>query len=172
MKLTYTLTLADFNAAFRLHRRQKRYRRFALYVWPLLTLACLVGFVAFGAARRLDLMGYCLAIGAGALVGSIASPILRIINIRKSYDRLFPSTRTDRSSRVDIDDECIVREIPGMSQLKIPWSGLFGFVQDERITLLYMNKDCFLMVPTQALSPAQRVELDDLVARHLSKGAA
>jgi hypothetical protein len=172
MKLTYELTLADFNAAFRLHRSQKLSRRMVLYVWPLLTLVCAVGFVIFGAFHRLELMGDCFVVGTGALVVTIGAPVLRFINLHRSYKRLYPPKRTDRSNHIDIDDERIVREIPGLSQLKVLWSGLFGFAQDEKITLLYTNKDCFLMIPSQALSLAQRAELNDLVARHLPKGSA
>ena len=42
-----------------------------------------------------------------------------------------------------------------------------GFAQDEKMTLLYVFKDRFLMFPTAALSPDQRSELGDLVARHV-----
>lgn len=169
MQLKYTLTLADFKAAYRLHRRQEFSRRISIFIWPTLTLLCVIGFVVFSMLQRVNLAGDCLAVGAGAIVVAVGTPILRSVNIRKGYRRLFPPSRTVRSSHLDIDDERIVRENPGVSELKIPWSGLYGFAQDEQVTMLYTNKDCFLIIPTQALSSEQRSELNDLVARHLPK---
>jgi hypothetical protein len=44
-----------------------------------------------------------------------------------------------------------------------------GFTQNDRITLIYINDRRFFLFPTTALSPAQRTELNDLVARHVVK---
>ena len=169
MNLAYTLTLTDFKAAYRLHRRQRFSRQVAFYFWPALLVACLIGFLACSVLKRIDLAENCVEVGGGALVASVAAPILRFINVRKGYRRLFPSARTERRSYCTVDEECIVREIPGMSQLKVLWSGLFGFAQDDKVTLFYTNKDCFLIIPTQALSFDQGIELRDLVGRHLPK---
>jgi len=166
MKLEYTLRLADFKAGRRLHRRQKLVRRILPYTWPILTFICLIGAFVFSGTSHKELFGQCFAIGFGALVASIGQPILQFFNIRKSYSRLFHSGRTDRRSFVDINDEYIVRRLAEMSELKILWSGVFGFAQDEKITMIYTNKDCFLLIPTQAMTPAQRIELDELVVRH------
>ena len=56
-----------------------------------------------------------------------------------------------------------------MAELKILWSGVYDFAQDEKITMFYTNKDCFLLFPTALMSVEQRTELNDLVARHVVK---
>jgi hypothetical protein len=167
MKLTYTLTLADLRAAYGLHRRQKLRRRLAIYIWPVLTVISFVGALAFAVTQHTELFSQCIAVFAGSLVGTIAGPILRFINLRKAFRRLQPTGSTDRLSSIAIEDEYILREHQGSSELKLMWSAVFDLVQDEKITMIYTNKDCFLLFPTQTMSPAQRTELSELVARNL-----
>ena len=169
MNLTYKLTLLDFKAAWRLHRRQKFSRRISPYLWPLMTIACLVGAVVFSVTKNMQLLSVCIAVGAGTLTISLVRPILRAWTIRASFKRLFHPKHPDRTSIIDVNDERILRELSGMSELKIPWSGVYSVAGDEKITLIYTNKDCFLMIPTQAMSADQRTELNDLVARNLVK---
>ncbi len=83
---------------------------------------------------------------------------------------MFPSGQKDRTSAIDIDDERIVRELSGTSEFKVFWSAIYAFAEDKHLSLLYTNKDCFLIIPGRSMSPAQRAELNDLVARHLPKG--
>ena len=132
MKLEYTLTLADFKAGRRLHRRQKLGRRIGLYFWPLLTLVCLIGAVLFSGTTHTELFAQSFAIGTGALVASIGQPFLQFFQIRKSYNRLFHPGSTDRRSFVEINEEGIIRKLAGMSELKIMWGGVFGFAQDRK----------------------------------------
>ena len=70
---------------------------------------------------------------------------------------------------IDIDNECLVSEIPGVFAEKYFWNTIVGFAQNEKVTLLYVFKDRFLLFPTAMLSQVQRTELNDLVARHLPK---
>jgi hypothetical protein len=170
MRLSYELTLRDFKAAYRLHSRGSFSLRMRPYIWPTVTLLCIIGLIVFSVRHDLQIVGLCLSIGTGALVGAIGTPILRFINIRKGYKRLFPPHRKDRTATIDIDDERILREIPGMSELRLLWTGLFDFAKDDKVMLLYTNKDCFLMIPTAAMSSEQQLELSECVARHLPKG--
>ena len=171
MKVEYTLTLADFKAARRLHRGQKLSRRVGPYICPILTVVCLVGAIVFSETRRSELFAQCFGLGAGALVCSIGLPIQRFFNIRRSFKRLFPPGQTDRTSSMDIDDDRILRQLYGVSELKVLWTGVFAFAQDKKITMFYTNKDCFLLFPTQIMSSAQRTELKNLVARNMVKKA-
>jgi hypothetical protein len=93
----------------------------------------------------------------------------RVDIVRKTYKRLFPPTRTDQNSNIDIDDERIFSRTPGVSEDKYFWTAIIAFAQDDKMTLLYLDKNRFLLFPTRALSIDQRTELNDLVARHITK---
>ena len=169
MRLEYTLTLKDYKAAFRLHRRKKLSRRLIFWLGPSLLSLAIVGFVVCSIENNTALAAQALALAAGSLVFTIGMPISRSLNIRRSFKRLFPASQRDRRSRIEINDQGICRELYGVAELRVLWSGICDFAQDEKVTTLYTNKDCFLLFPTALMSPEQRSELDDLVARHVEK---
>jgi hypothetical protein len=173
MKLTYTLTLADFEAAQQLHIRQKLGRRIKFIIFyraiPILTAALWIAsivFVLIGERKPLEAL---IPFDAGLPIMAIGLPICRYYNMRKCFKQLFPPTRTDRSSSIDIDEDRIFSAVPGVSEGKYFWTGVLAFAQDEKVTMLYIAETRFLFFPTSALSPEQRTELNDLVARHVTK---
>jgi len=166
MKLTYELTLSDFKAARRLHRRQRWSRQVMHFIWPFLLVAFFLGAIISSGNPRSQFFSQCLALGAGSLVMSVGMPISRFFGVRRSFNRLFPPGQKDRISIIDIDDERIVRELSGTSEFKVFWSAIYAFAEDANVNLLYTNKDCFLIVPVRSMSPTQRAELNDLVARN------
>lgn len=167
MRLEYSLTLADYIEAFKLHRQQRLSRRFVPWIGPCLLLIALIGLVVFSLNNNIGLAAQSIALGAGATVLTIGIPISRFINTRKSYNRLFQKGNMDRYSYIEINEQQIVRTLSGTSELKVLWSGVYDFVQNEKITMIYTNKDCFLLVPTQKMSPEQRAELSNIVARQV-----
>ena len=100
---------------------------------------------------------------------SIGMPISRFFSTRRSFNRLFPPDQKNRTSTIDIDDERIVRELLGTSEFKTFWTAIYDFAENAHVSLLYTNKDCFFIIPARSMSPAQRTELNDLVARHVVK---
>jgi hypothetical protein len=100
---------------------------------------------------------------------TIAFPLLRLVLTRRGYKQMFPPTRSGRTSTIEINDQKIIEENPGTEEVRLPWAGVMGFTQNDRITLIYINDRRFFLFPTTALSPAQRTELNDLVARHVVK---
>jgi hypothetical protein len=70
---------------------------------------------------------------------------------------------------IDIDDERIISAMPGSSESKLLWNAIVRFAQDEKITLFYLTELRFLFVPTTIFSAEQRVELSNLVVRHVVK---
>jgi hypothetical protein len=173
MKLSYTLTLADYKAALRLHRHQKLSRRIAfilLYcVVPVLAVLGLAAVFILEAKGQADLAADVIGVDIIFIWLAIGLPMARFMNTRKGFKRIFPSTRTEKSSAIDIDDECIISAIPGVSEGKFFWNAIPAFAQDEKITLLYIDKNRFLFFPTHELSPAQRLELSALVERHIAR---
>ena len=167
MKLSYILTLADFKAARCLHRRQRLTRQIMRFIWPTLLVVFFIGAIISSGNPHSQLFSQCLALSAGSLVMSIGMPISQFFNVRRSFNRLFPPNQKDRTSTIDIDDERIVRELSEASEFKVLWSAIYDFAEDMHVSLLYTNKDCFLIIPARSMSPAQRTELDRFVARNL-----
>jgi hypothetical protein len=88
------------------------------------------------------------------------------MNLRKCFKQLFPPHRTDRTSRLEVSDECIISSVPGVSEGKIFWPGVFAFAQNDRVTMIFLAPKRFLFFPTTALLPEQRTELNQLVDHH------
>lgn len=168
MKLTYKLTLANVRAAFRFHRHQTLLRRLSWPFWIVLTVACFT--VAHFSSVPSEMFAQSSSIGMGSFVIATGLPIMRFYNVRKCYQQHFPRSRTEDFTTTEIDDEQIVSIIPGVSETKRPWKAIMAFTQNEKVTLLYVRKNAFVFFPTSAMSPEQRNEFNDLVARHLPKG--
>jgi hypothetical protein len=174
MQLTYTLTLAHFRAAQRLHIRQKMLRRLNFLFWQRL-IPLLAPFAAIGAIYLWSLdshraphgAAYMFGAACGLVSAAVYFPSMREYYIRQGFKSLFPPARTDRQSSIDIDEDRIFSKVPGVSEGKIFWNGVVAFAQDEKVTLIYFREKVFLFFPTPAMSPPQRTELNALVARHL-----
>jgi hypothetical protein len=136
-----------------------------MFIWPTSVIVSLT--LAMFCNSKSQLFAICIAFGAGSLAASIASPFMRIYVDRRGFRRLFSPTRRDRSCYIDMDDERILSGLPAVCEEKYFWNAIVGFAQDKKMTLLYLDKDKFLLFPTYALSPAQQTELNDLIARHV-----
>ncbi|MGA3370267.1 MAG: YcxB family protein [Terracidiphilus sp.] len=173
MKLSFTLTLADFKAAQRLHRRQNLSSLIAYYAFIVIPPALAVlSMLAVGVLMLFTPVHY---LGGSyviflAFAVCLSVPFFHSYSVRQSFVRIFPPGTLDRTKSLDIDDERIISTIPGVSEGKFFWNAVMAFAQDEKITLLYVRKNIFIFIPTIALSPVERAELTDLVARQLPKG--
>jgi hypothetical protein len=167
MKVNYTLTMADYKASQRLHRRLKLSRRFIPFIYPSLTAFTSIGIFICLITDTPKMLMIWMPLLAGGLTGTILTPIIRFYAIRNGFKRIFLSGRVDQNISIDINDEYIFSELPGIGEGKYFWNGIVDFAQDEKITLLYVYKDRFLLFPTAVLSPDQRTELNDLVARNM-----
>ena len=167
MKLSYALTLADFRAARRLHRRQRFTRQIMHFIWPVLLVAFFIEAFILSGGPHSQLFSQCLLLGAGSLVMSIGMPISQFFSVRRSFNRLFLPGQKDRTSTIDINDGRVVRELSGTSEFKVLWSAIYDFAEDVYVSLLYTNMDCFLIIPARSMSSDQHTELNDLVARNM-----
>ncbi len=169
MKFEFTVTLEDYKAALKLHRRPKLSRRIFPWIGPLLFLISLALFAAGSLTSNQGLLVQAIVLAAWSLLVTISFPLLRLVMTRRGYMQMFPPTRLGRTSIIEIDDQRIVEENPGTEEVRLPWTGVMGFTQDDRVTLIYITARRFFLFPTSALSPTQRTELNDLVARHVVK---
>jgi len=172
MKLSYTPTLADYRAALRLYRRQKLSRRILHYASTgLLSLFAVLAWALFIYNMGTEPTSFpgSLSLPIGITFWLLLAYLMRQYVVRKQFKQIFPPSRTDRTVSIDIDNDRIISAIPGVSEGKFFWNAILDFAQDERITLLYVAKNRFLFVPTQAFSDAERDELRGLISRNLKR---
>jgi len=171
MQASYKVTLTDYRSALRLHYRQRGRWRSPL---NLFTFMPVVGFVLICC----DLIGlftekdYFTRNPPGLLAVPICFlllPLLYLYSTKKQFGNIFPHSQTDLPLTIDIDDERIITETPGLCEGRILWNAIVDFVQNDKITLFYLAKSRFFFVPTKVFSEEQRVKLNDLVARHVAK---
>ena len=172
MNLTYIPTIKDYRAGLRLHYRRKLTR----YITHLLGLWMLPLFVLLFSAPTIYKMlaqpdeysgrfGWLII----ALALSLLVPLLQYYGVNKQFKSLFQDSQTSKEVSVDINNDRVLSAIPGMSEGTYYWNAILDFAQDEKITLLYVAKNRFLFIPTQAFSPGQRTELNNLVASNIRK---
>jgi hypothetical protein len=101
---------------------------------------------------------------------AILFPIMRNLQIRKSYKGMFPPSKTGPGYSLDIDEERILSTRIGFGEAKYYWAGICSISRNKRIMILYLSEILFICIPTYKLSPDQRFELNDFVARHVVKG--
>ncbi len=171
MLLTYTLSLSDIKAALRLHAKQdirRRIRFLIIYeILPVLAIfGLIVPFFLLYIGRR-ELASIFRNVEEAFIFFPIFFYFYRVEVVRKTYKRFFPPTRTDRSSNIDIDNDRIFSRTPGIGEDKYFWTAIVAFAQDDKMTLLYLDENRFLLFPTRALSSEQRIELNELVARNM-----
>ena len=171
MKIEFKLSFALFKAAYKLFWRRQISARLILPVSVAMLFAGILGAMVVDERGPFGwLVSVCAgAIGGGA-VGTILLPLMRIYSVRRSYRHFLPSPVNDKLLSFEIDDVSISSSIPGVGTGTIQWSAIGDFAQNEKVTLLYLTKKRFYFFPTSAMTPIQRAELNDLVARHLSKG--
>ena len=173
MRLEYTLTVKDYKAALRLHSRQNLGRRNASLFFGKVLPGLGLFFLALEAFLSLTETDYLSHNPPGLLVVPLVfllSPALQANQVRMQFNQLFPPSA--RSLSIAIDDERIVCVDSKSSESRFLWNAIAEYAQDEQITMLYLAKQKFLFFPTAAMSPDQRTELNDLVARHLPRGTS
>ena len=175
MKLNYTISLADFKAAQRLHRRQKLSRRISfVLLYIVLPAVAVLGWLCWPLLNITSDTPVAVSLGLSILDVVLLSfaatlPISREYETRKGFKRLFEAAHGNRNSFVEIDDEHILYDIPGVSESKLSWNAIIDFARDEKVTLFYVSKQAFIVLRTPDLSPEQMIEINDLVARHVVK---
>jgi hypothetical protein len=169
MRFEFTITIDDYKAALRLHRSRKFSRRIFLWIFPSLFFIGVILFVVGSLSKNTEVLTQGIILTVWSFCATIAFPLLRLAMTRRGYRQMFPPTRLGRTSTIEIDEQRVVEENPGTEEVRLPWTGVMGFAQNDRITLIYINDRRFFLFPTSALSPAQRAELNGFVARHVAK---
>jgi hypothetical protein len=172
MNFSVSITLEDYQEAMKLHRSQKLTRRLCHYLPYFILLfaaAAIFVFLAFFDTRQSppSISESVCAVLFFAM--ALWLPIGRRQIIRKRFGEVYPPGQTDKTVSVDIDDDRVVYSHPGFIEAKYSWSTILDTVQNNKLTLLYVSKNCFLLIPVTLLLAAERSEFNALIARHLAR---
>jgi hypothetical protein len=176
MKISSTLNLADFKVAHRISVNRKLGTR---NHYPFVSVIYSIVLIVTAIVLFITMFSYWLKnlISDSHLIESIIfemflvafsvhRPIIRYYVARTWFRRFYPAAQIDHTVSIDIDDERILFEVPGIGESKILWRAIIAFEHEENVALLYMNESKFLMFSTSELSPAQFAELKDLFVRN------
>jgi hypothetical protein len=172
MRLEYTLTLADYQAAQYLHWHQTPARRF-IHFFVYHGIPVLLAASACTVAKRFGIFGLRISyslefISSGAIAALYVTVTAKGREIKryiKRFESKYPPN--ERTALLEVDGSGILGCL-GSDKESFEWSSIICAAQDERITLLYIAKNRFLFFPTTAMGSEERAELDRLVAEHLA----
>ncbi len=169
MTFKYTVSLEDYKAALALHSRRSLSARIAhlCLFWLPTTVGTFIGLLIMHLGFHLQYMRIFPWLSAlfWVAVVCIAAPIQHASYMRRVFDKRIPAG--NRANWTDINDQGVTSAIVGTEEGVFSWEDVAGFAQNEKITLLYLDKRRFLFFPTSVLNQSQRAELKDLVARNL-----
>lgn len=169
MRVDFTISLDDYKAAMVLHSRQSpstRIKHLALFWLPTM-IGTFVGLLIMHFGFHLQYMSAFpwLSVLFWAAFVCVAAPIQYASYTRRVFNKRIPERV--RANWTDVNDLGVASAIVGTEEGVFLWKDIAGFAQNEKITLLYLDKKRFLFFPTSTLNQSQRSELKDLVARHL-----
>lgn len=165
MKVTYTMSLADYRSAYRLARRGRFFFRYEKIIWPLITILSLVVFASSNPPNS-EVAQQAASVFTLALVLSIVLPILNAIAAYRGYRSSLNRKRDSSENITEITTEKIIDITPGFCELTYTWPSIIGFAQNPKITLFRTSGSHLIFLPTRALTPDQVAELNEIVSRH------
>ena len=173
MKVSYTLSLPDYVLAIRLHRRLNFVRSLVfglIYIGlPIMAFGGMISILFLKMIAKADVSADAYFAESILLFLSAVLPLARIPDVRICFRRIFLNSKAIPTTTLEIDDHGIYSENPGVSEGELFWSAIVDFAQTERITLFYVARKKLLFFPTTVITPAQRAELNDLVARNMPR---
>jgi hypothetical protein len=106
------------------------------------------------------------------LFGSMVSIPLHIALDRWKFSawrrKNFPDGPEDEHYSVIANEEGMILTKPGSFETRLAWNVFTGFFQNEIITIMTLSPHRPLYFPTEAMTTEQRVELNELVAKHVT----
>jgi len=167
MKCEFTITIDDYKAAGRLYRKRKPLLRFARFLVLWCTLPIGLWLIAWSIHAERICGHKPSIIGAIVLFAVLLFPSFwEYYTTRKSFS--FMSAKMGNGLAFDIDEGGIKAKPGDEMKQPLSWDRIVSFDSDDRIAIFYMRKGYFFF-PMRVLDPAQRAELNDLVARHVVK---
>jgi YcxB-like protein len=167
MKFRYMVNLEDYKAARRLYRRRKTLLRFARFfaLWCIPPIG--LWLIAWSIHTERIRGHEPPIIGAIVFLAVSFFPAFwEYYTTRKSFRLL--SSKMGGGVTIEIDKNGMIAAWDGKKEQTLSWDRIVNFDSDDRIALFYMQKGSFFF-PMRVFDPTQRVELNDLIARHVVK---
>jgi len=166
MNATYTVTLDDYKASIRLHRSLKLSRRLSFAFWyfvvPVLAIGGALSFIFLEVNQLTRLAPFLFGTEAALVWLSLFLPIMRFINIRRSFKRVFQPKGQAIPIEIEVTEEFVRSVIQGVNEGKFFWNENMALKQDDKITLIFVAKKRFIPIPTNVLSSSQQQELQGI----------
>lgn len=171
MKFTCTANLEDFAAARALNLRQTFLGSVIYFSTYWLPIFCAPFGIVLCSRMGLFLTGW--SFGAAYVFGLIVcTPIALLMpkvdrskRLRKMFDKQIPPDM--RTTWYEISDEGITTAVVGTEAETIHWDKIVGTAQNNKMTLLYLGNKGFFFFPAASFTAEQRVELNELIIRHV-----
>ncbi len=172
MRFEWVLSLADYRAAQNLHNRSSLVRRSRVFTFrwliPFLALLSLLSILfTYFTTRRTDVFLHDLSTTLPFFLFVVVFRVFYKWSTRASYKRLFLNGDSSKPLYMDVDEHRVLSGIPGSGEGKFFWSTILNFAEDDRIALVYISKQMFLMIPKKKLSPAAWADLRGTILRHM-----
>jgi hypothetical protein len=170
MTIHYKLTFEDYLAAQKIHTRSSLWRRFALLIW--LWILPGIGFLFLLLLLSLKFSNNPPADNSGIFTFAwlsslfIVFRLLRAYSFRKQYAQIFPAGFADSECYFLIDDQQIVSEIPGATIGRYTWPVILDYRREDKISIIYVRKNFFLIVSLSSLSADEISEFDSFFTRN------
>jgi hypothetical protein len=173
MPLNHKLSLDNWKAALRLHARQKIGRRIRYFIYDLVfPVVAIIGliFVVYaqiiGDAKAVPELGAVVTILVGL---AIILPLFRQYAVRRSFKGFIPLSASGPGYWFDVNDGRIVSTRPGVREATYFSASIRAVAQNKKTILLHISEILFLGIPIHILSTEQRTELENLIARRVTK---
>jgi hypothetical protein len=168
MRMEFPLRFADYRAAMILHTTRTLLGRIwyvsMMWIAPAVAVFCLIPCLIVHLQRvaHFDLESLGFLMVAAFCIGV---PALQLSDLRKQFNFRFPKS-SEQKAVLEINSEEVASTLAGKDEVRIPWSEVTDFFQNDRMTLIYVGKN-LLFAPTNVFSTSDRDELNVLVARHV-----
>jgi hypothetical protein len=163
MNCTYTTNYDDFKDAQRLHMGATP--RLNVLFWISLRILPVVGLIALLllVSHALPMKNSLVLIVACGLVGAgtwgFIMAILRPFSFRRLYKQMKNGRPDDAELGLEIVDGQLISRIPGLSEGRFFPAAILRFVENDKVALLYVAKNRFLMIPKPAMNETEWSEL-------------
>lgn len=171
MQLSFEITLAEFKSALKLYSCETLGRRIHWFIFDYVIPGIAVVAVALALvdyiASHSNVNGAFVAFAAYMAFVAVVSFIVRRFRVRALFRALVPPGAKSRVRSMTFSEEHILSALEGIGEARYLWTAIVKCVQNGTVMLLFISREQFLLIPQRILSPAQRTELNDLVARHV-----
>ena len=163
MNCIYTTSYGDFKDAQCLHMGATP--RSKVLVWISLRILPVAGLIALLllTSHALPMKNSLVVIVAWGLVGAgiwgFIMAILRPFSFRRLYKQMKNGRSDDAELGLQIADGQLISRIPGLSEGRYFPAAIRRFVENDKVALLYVAKNRFLMIPKPAMNETEWSEL-------------